>query len=179
MSRRRARPDALTLLRGDHARLVKLFTRIARRSVDAETRRLTELACRELELHAQLEEELFYPAVRHQLADRGCLEEGAVEHRTIDVLVEGLRSRWSDEMRFKATARVLAEHLAHHLEKEEQRIFPLVRRASLDLAGLGEQLQRRRDEIEAQRQAAEPRVWHAGRTPRQTAAARYPGLAPF
>ena len=178
MTGRRTRHDALALLHEDHVRLVKLFTRIGRgASVEEEARRLTEQACRELETHAQLEEELFYPAVRHELADRACLEEGAVEHSTIDVLVEELRSRSPKESRFLATARVLAEHLGHHLTKEEQRIFREVRRAPLDLAGLGEQLRRRRDEIAAQRFAVPPRGAYAARPARQPA--RYPGCAPF
>ena len=140
--------------------------------------RLAAEACAALELHARLEEDLFYPAVRHEIADRDCLEDGLVEHRTIDALAEELRGTAPGNACFAATARVLTEQLRHHVAKEERRVFPQVRRAGLDLAGLGGQLRNRQAEIVAQRTPA----WSdatAVRRARPAPALRYPGFAPF
>jgi hypothetical protein len=177
---RPARRDALALLEQDHGRIVSLFERLGRgvapRPRDA--LRLAAEACAALEVHAQLEEDLFYPAVRHEIAEPGCLEEGLVEHRAIAGLCEELHDAVPGEARFMATARVLAEHLRHHIGKEERRVFPQVRRAGLDLVGLGEQLRNRQAEILAQR----PPAWagaELARPARLTGATRYPGFAPF
>ncbi len=178
---RPARRDALAMLEHDHGRIIALFERLGTdnglRPQDAV--RLVAEACAALALHAQLEEELFYPAVRHEIADRNCLEEGAIEHRTIDALAEELSATAPGDASFGATARVLAEQLRHHVTKEERRVFPQVKRAGLDLSGLGEQLRIREADIRAQRAPA----WHDARATRGAratgAAARYPGLAPF
>ena len=177
---RSARRDALAMLEQDHVRVVALFERLATGN-GAQPRDLVRLAaeaCAALEVHSQLEEELFYPAVRHEIAERGTLEDGLVEHRTIDGLAEELLGTAPGDARFAATARVLAELLRHHVAKEERRVFPQVRRAGLDLAGLGEQLRNRQAEILAQRTPA----WSdaaAVRRVRTVPAARYPGFAPF
>jgi hemerythrin-like domain-containing protein len=129
-------------------------------------------------VHAQIEEDLFYPAVRHEIADRDCLADGVIEHHTIDALAEELKGTAPSDGAFAATARVLAEQLRHHIGKEERRVFPQVRRADLDLAGLGEQLRNRQAEILAQRAPA----WSdapALRRARPVPAMRYPGFAPF
>jgi hemerythrin superfamily protein len=129
-------------------------------------------------VHSQLEEELFYPAVRHEISERDSLEDGLIEHRTIDALAENLRGSMPGDGQFAATARVLAEQLRHHIAKEERRVFPQVKRAGLDLAGLGEQLRSRQAEILAQRAPA----WSDGATVRRVrppTATRYPGFVPF
>jgi len=177
---RPARRDALAMLEQDHARIAALFDRLAAGdgAHPQELVRLAAEACAALEVHSQLEEDLFYPAVRHEIADRDCLEDGAVEHRTIDALAEELRGTAPADAAFAATARVLAEQLRHHIGKEERRVFPQVRRAALDLAGLGEQLRNRQAEILAQRTPA----WSNGagvQRVRPAPPTRYPGFAPF
>jgi hypothetical protein len=182
MSRHRrtrpARRDALAMLEQDHVRIVALFDRLAsgNGARPQDSVRLAVEACAALEVHSRLEEDLFYPAVRHEIAERDCLEDGRVEHRTIDALAEELRGTAPGEASFAATARVLAEQLRHHIAKEERRVFPQVRRAGLDLAGLGEQMRNRQAEIIAQRTPA----WSDVATVRRVRpTVRYPGFAPF
>jgi hemerythrin-like domain-containing protein len=177
---RPARRDALAMLEQDHIRIVALFDRLATgngaRAQDLV--RLAADACAALEVHSQLEEDLFYPAVRHEISEPESLEDGLIEHHTIDALAEELRGTAPGPGRFAATARVLAEQLRHHIAKEERRVFPQVRRTGLDLAGLGEQLRSRQAEILAQRMPA----WSdaaAVRRVRPAPATRYPGFAPF
>jgi hemerythrin superfamily protein len=168
------------MLEQDHVRIVALFERLAtgNGAPPQELVRLAARACAALEVHSQLEEDLFYPAVRHEIADRDCVEDGVIEHRTINALAEELLGTAPGDGAFAATARVLAEQLRHHVAKEERRVFPQVRRAGLDLGGLGEQLRNRQAEILAQRTPA----WSdapALRRVRPAPAMRYPGFAPF
>jgi hypothetical protein len=150
----RFRHDALALLTADHARICVLFDRFIQSHTQHEAAaRALEEACCALEVHAQIEQEIFYPAVRHEIACADWLEEGEVEHRTLDVLLEDLRSVQPHEPRAIATATVLAELLRRHLAKEERRIFPQVLRAGVDLVGLAELLRGRRQDIIGQRPA--------------------------
>jgi hypothetical protein len=175
----RTRHDALSLLHAGHERIVALFQGLTHDgSKDGAAARLLDEACRELEIHAQIEEELFYPAVRHEISGREWLEEGEVEHETIDLLIEELRGLPPGGSRSVATATVLAEFVGHHLAKEERRIFPQVRRTSIDLVGLGELLRTRHADILAQRTLTFRHPLPRGEA-RARGVAAYSGLAPF
>ena len=178
--RRSARRDALAMLEQDHVRIVARFDRLVTGEAGRpqEVVRLVAEACEALEMHARLEEDLFYPAVRHEIADRDYLEDGLVEHGAIDALAAELRGMPPGDACFAATARVLLEQLRHHIAKKERRVFPQVRRAGLDLAGLGEQLRNRQAEMLAQRAPASSDAPIIRRA-RGATVARYPGFAPF
>jgi hypothetical protein len=179
LSQRRAarRPrDALALLRTDHERIVGLFERFTMRPAEADGARLLEGACHALEVHSQIEQELFYPAVRLELATSEWLQESEVEHRTLDFLLEELRAIPTWEPRARTTAKVLAQFLRQHLDNEERRIFAHVRGGTVDLVGLGELMRHRGEDIAEQKNGM-------GRQPsavgRRDGAGRYSGLAPF
>jgi hypothetical protein len=174
-SSKRTRRDALALLKEDHQRILWLFDRVARDADRSErASRLLAQACGVFEAHGQIEDEIFYPAVRLAVECREWLEEGAVEHRTMAILVEELRAVRPAAPRPVATARVLFEMLSHHLAKEERRVFAQVRRAPLDLVGLGEMLRARRSDILEQRGDV------SGFSPRSAEGRRgYSGFAPF
>jgi hypothetical protein len=175
-SKRTRRRDALSLLKQDHQRILGLFDRFAHEAGRGETAsRLLEEACGAFEAHGQIEDEIFYPAVRLAIECREWLEEGEVEHRTMAILVEELRTVRPGAPRPVATARVLVEMLGHHLAKEERRLFAQVRRAPIDLVGLGEMLRARRTDILEQRGVVVP-----GSSPESGERRRgYSGFAPF
>lgn len=172
--------DALSILQTDHERIVGLFERFTRRPAEADGARLLEEACHALEVHGQIEQELFYPAVRLELATSDWLQESEVEHRTLDYLLEELRAIRPWDPRGRATANVLAQFLRQHLDNEERRIFAHVRGGAVDLVGLGELMRSRGEEIAAQRglngYSRQPESQH-----RRNGAGRrtYSGLAPF
>jgi iron-sulfur cluster repair protein YtfE (RIC family) len=153
--------DAIGLLMEDHKRLQKLFRdfRDAQAEDDETVSELVETACMEVQIHAILEEELFYPAVRAHLADddearQSFLNEAEVEHESVDELVAKLQELEPDDPMYAAYFNVLAEYVKHHIRKEEKDLFPEVKKMQeIDLHQLAEDMRLRReqlfDEIEA------------------------------
>jgi iron-sulfur cluster repair protein YtfE (RIC family) len=140
----------LAQLRADHARVRALFHAFAMLDPAEEEQRarLVDELCQELLLHARLEEELFYPALR-ALADDSLLEDAALEHDSAHELVNQLETLFPGDDYFDATVAVLAEEVAHHVAREETLLFPVLARAGLDDVLLGERLRARRMELEA------------------------------
>lgn len=142
------RADVLAILKDDHDRVKKLFRRFERmKDGDAQMSQLVEQACRELEIHAMLEEELFYPRIRERIRESDLVEEAEVEHESAKHLIHQLKRLDAEDPKYAATFAVLAEYVQHHVREEENEIFPQVRRARIDLVAMGEELQARRQEL--------------------------------
>ena len=144
--------DALSLLAEDHKRVQKLFKQFDktdREDADA-MRELVEEACTELEMHAALEEELFYPALRDAVDEEHMemLDEAQVEHDSAKQLIAQLRDLQAGDAMYAATFKVLSEYVMHHVGEEEGEIFKQAKKADIDLEALGEQLQARRSEMQ-------------------------------
>ena len=144
-----ARADALALLKEDHDRVEAAFRRFEKldRHDSEGCRRVVLAACEELKVHAAIEEELFYPAVREALEDEEILNEAAVEHETAAMLIEQLENMDADDPNFHATFTVLGEYVRHHVREEEDEMFPQARKAGLDLEGLGARMRARKQEF--------------------------------
>jgi len=139
--------DALTLLEADHREVDDLFGAFKEASSDAEQRDIARSICVALKVHARLEEELFYPAVWPALEDKSLIAEAMVEHASARDLIAQIESGAPGEAYFSARVRVLGEYVRHHVDEEEEEIFPQVRKGKLDLAALGELLARRKAEL--------------------------------
>jgi hemerythrin-like domain-containing protein len=147
--------DAIGLLMEDHKRLLKLFRdfRNAQSEDDETLSELVETACMEVQIHAILEEELFYPAVRAHLADgdeahQSFLNEAEVEHESVDELVAKLQELEPDDPMYAAYFNVLAETVKNHIRKEEKDLFPEVKKMQeLDLQQLAEDMRLRREQL--------------------------------
>ena len=147
--------DAIGLLLDDHKRLQKLFKdfRNAQQEDDETLSELVETACMEVQIHAILEEELFYPAVRAHLADgdeahQSFLNEAEVEHESVDELVAKLQELAPDDPMYAAYFNVLAEYVKNHIRKEEKDLFPEVKKMQeLDLQQLAEDMRLRREQL--------------------------------
>lgn len=152
-----ARKEVLDMLIEDHKSAKKLFREFEKLSEeDAEEREsLVSLACTELKLHTQLEEECFYPALRGALKDHDLLEEAEVEHASAKQLIEQLDGLDSDDPKFAATFKVLGEYVKHHIKEEESEMFEQVQRAKVDWSALLEQMTARRTELEMELGLAE------------------------
>ena len=103
--------------------------------------------CLELTVHAEIEEEIFYPAARRVVKDSELMDEALVEHGTVKAVVEQLSDMGPGDAMYDANVIVLAEYVKHHVSEEEQTMFPLIRKTRLDLAALGERLKERKDEL--------------------------------
>lgn len=146
---RRAAPDAIAILRDDHRRVASLFAQVGRLRRDgARKASLVGRICRELTVHARVEEEIFYPAARTVLRDHLPVDEADVEHATVKALVAGLERAKPGDDHYDAKVKVLGEYVRHHVKEEQETLFPKLRRAPLDLEVLGERIAARKRELD-------------------------------
>jgi hemerythrin superfamily protein len=151
---RTRRPDALALLKADHAEVKKLFKayqKLADKNAEASDRQaLAEQICTMLTVHAQIEEELFYPAARDVLGDDiDLVDEADVEHGSAKDPIAQIQSGPPDEGHYNAKVKVLGEYINHHVQEEENEMFPAVKEAGLDTRAVGQQLSERKEALMA------------------------------
>lgn len=137
-------PDAITSLREDHKRVEKLFKQFEKTEDSGTKQRVVAEIIRELSVHAAIEEQVFYPAIRKQATDtEDMVLESLEEHHIVKWTLSELDGMTPDEERFEAKVTVLIESVRHHVEEEEGDLFPQVREAMgrKALQELGEQLE--------------------------------------
>lgn len=137
--------DAITLLKDDHKMVKELFRRFDRAKRADDLDQMQELCrrfCAELEVHSEIEETIFYPAARPSLDDDEIIPEAEEEHHVVDVLMAELSDLEPADERYVAKATVLMELVKHHIDEEEQDLFPKMRSAlgRTALVEMGEQM---------------------------------------
>ena len=143
--------SALKLLKKDHDEVDALFKEYESGKDDlkpAQKQKLATQICAMLTVHATIEEEIFYPAIRNVSEDvRDLVAEAAVEHQSLKDIIGRLESAPVSDPLYDAGVKVLAEYVKHHVREEEGDLFPKVRSSDLDLEALGERLQARKTEL--------------------------------
>lgn len=143
--------DAIELLIQDHRKVKTLFAeydKLARSGARGDAKReIADHICRELTVHAQVEEEIFYPAARKALAEQDLLNEAEIEHATAKGLIARIEAMHPNDAFFDATVKVLGEYIDHHVEEEQNEMFPKARKSKLDLDALGQALAERKAEL--------------------------------
>jgi iron-sulfur cluster repair protein YtfE (RIC family) len=137
--------DALGLLQRDHKLVDELFNEFAQagqQQLDPLARRI----CKLLRIHAQIEEELFYPAARKALPENSWIDDAERDHAAAKQLITRLESMTSDHPTFKTAMTELSEQVRRHVAEEEQELFPELE-GKLDLVGIGIALAERRDTL--------------------------------
>jgi hemerythrin superfamily protein len=147
--------DAIEMLSRDHKRVQKLFKAFGKadRNDIEGLQEIVETACMELQIHAMLEEEIFYPAVRARLQDekhQAMLNEAEVEHELAEDIIEKLQDLEPDDEMYAAYFNVLAECVRRHVKEEEKKIFPEVKKVGVDLAQIASKMMTRREELFAE-----------------------------
>jgi hemerythrin superfamily protein len=148
--------NAIDLLKRDHDDVDKLFSQyedIKDGDDDADKELLVAQICDALTVHAQIEEEIFYPAARRALdQDEGkdLLDEAAVEHQTLKDLITRLEAAPNDDPLYDAGVKVLSEYVKHHVKEEENELFPKCKSSQMDLDAVGSQLDDRKAELTQQ-----------------------------
>jgi hypothetical protein len=140
------------LLKADHRKVEELFASFDNAKGDGKKRKLAIEICKELTVHAQIEEEIFYPACEGNVED-DMLKEAYVEHDGAKVLIAEIEAGGPSDEYYDAKVKVLSEQIEHHVEEEEKRmegLFSQARKAGLDMDALGEQLAARKTELLAQ-----------------------------
>lgn len=146
--------DATALLRADHKAVNELFDQYESLRSSAKKKALVTQICMELTVHAQIEEEIFYPSIQQVLKDKGLIPEAIVEHQTLKALIAQIEGVEPDGEMFDAKVKVLSEYVRHHVKEEQNEIFPMVKESNLDLVAMGEQLLERKEELLAELEAA-------------------------
>jgi hemerythrin superfamily protein len=148
-SRKSARQpsDALALLRQDHQLVQGLFDQFEKTRSEDRKQSIAQQICQELTVHAQIEEEIFYPAAREAIRDQDLLDEATVEHASAKDLIAQIESAGAGSELFDAKVKVLGEYVKHHVKEEQNELFPKVRKTKLDLKELGQRLQERKMEL--------------------------------
>lgn len=144
--------DALHILAEDHKKVVDLFDEFEKMKEegdqDEEAKQLLiETVCAELTIHAQVEEEVFYPAAREAIDDMDLLDEAEVEHASAKQLISELAAMQPGDDLYEAKFTVLGEYVKHHIQEEEKELFPKVKKAKMDLEELGEEIRQRKLEL--------------------------------
>ena len=154
---KRSEPDACSLLDTDHRKVKKLFNQYDELAGSRSTQNRRELAmeiCMELSVHAQLEEEIFYPALRAEFKEADLLDEAEVEHSTAKDLIAQIEEAGEVDEKFDALVKVLGEYIDHHVKEERGQIFPKARASKVDLIQMREQLMARKEELMAEHTGA-------------------------
>jgi hypothetical protein len=144
--------DAIELLKADHKKVKDLFDDFQDSDEPSEKENIAREAMKELRIHSVIEEEIFYPAVRHALGqdEEEMMDEAEEEHRVAKTIIEELSEEDMDDEHFEAKFTVLAENIRHHIKEEESGMLKEAKKADgLDLDDLGEQLMARKEELMA------------------------------
>jgi hemerythrin superfamily protein len=146
-----ATPDAIDLLKADHRKVDELFEQFEAEEGGAGKIRVATRICRELAVHARVEEELLYPRAIgvFDAKDQDLVWEATVEHGTLAGLIDALGGTAADDDAFEAHVKVLKEYVKHHVKEEENEMFPKLRASGLDLAALGAEILERKEELMA------------------------------
>ena len=138
-------PNAIEMLREDHRKVQELFESFEQSSDSKE--QICEETIAELETHATLEEEIFYPAAQEQVEEKELIDEAQEEHHVVKLLLAELKKMRANDQRFEAKFKVMSESVKHHIEEEESELFPMIE-DKLDAESLGEQMQSRKEQLQ-------------------------------
>lgn len=147
--------DAIKMLTDDHKKVKKLFKefeKLSSEGSDEEKAQLVKEICTELTIHAQVEEEIFYPAARSAIEEeeQDLMDEAEVEHAGAKDLISQLETMMPDEDLYDAKVTVLGEYVNHHIKEEEDEMFPLLKKAKLDMLKLGTEISKLKEQLKAE-----------------------------
>jgi iron-sulfur cluster repair protein YtfE (RIC family) len=133
--------DAIAMLDEDHQRVEQLFADFQAATDPSQKLTVAQLICMELTVHAQLEEEIFYPAYQQATGDQDLVQEAQEEHQEAKDLIAQIEGNQQPD----ALVLELQQAIEHHVQEEREEMFPKARKAQgLDLAGLAQQMEQRK-----------------------------------
>jgi Hemerythrin HHE cation binding domain len=137
---------AVALLKDDHKRVKKRFDQFEKTKSRAGRMKIVRQALEELKVHAAIEEEIFYAAVRGRVG-KEIMNEADEEHHVAKFLIAELDAMDGSESHFDAKFMVLAENVRHHIKEEEHEMLPKAQEAKLDFEALRRKMERRKDQL--------------------------------
>ena len=151
--------DAIELLMADHKEVKAMFKQFEslkqQDNADDDKAELVGRICAALTIHATVEEEIFYPAVREAIDDEDLMDEADVEHASAKDLIAQLEEGSPSDDHYDAKVTVLGEMIDHHVKEEEKEMFPKARKA-IDVEEVGAELAARKAELTDEFEVEEP-----------------------
>ncbi|WP_106314615.1 MULTISPECIES: hemerythrin domain-containing protein [unclassified Paraburkholderia] len=145
-------PTITSMIRLDHMHALAAFHRYHPDSLGWRKRAIVSSTCAALEIHAQLEEEIFYPAIARVLPDDDTLRKSQPEHDKMRKMIRKLREMKPDDSAYDSSFFQLMREVIHHVADEEAVLLPAAERAlKSELRTLGASMTRRRMQLLAQR----------------------------
>jgi len=144
--------DAVSMLTSEHREVADLFKQYEALGDRAKAgkKRLADQICTALIVHAMVEEEIFYPAVREAGKEaEEMIDEAVVEHASAKDLIAQIQEMDPEDELYDAKVKVLSEQIEHHVQEEEKEMFPLARKGKLDLEAMGAEMAMRKEELAA------------------------------
>jgi len=142
--------DAVKLLKDDHKKVKDLFRQFEKARSNDRKKKIAEEAMHELEVHAAIEEEIFYPAAKAKADKEGkqLVAEAVEEHHVVKVLIGELQAMREVNEQYEAKFTVLIENVEHHIEEEEKEMLPDAKETlGDDTKVLGEQMEERKQAL--------------------------------
>ncbi len=139
--------DAIALLKADHEAVSQLFAEFEKTRSVTNKKALVAEICTALSVHAQIEEEIFYPAFKAALKDKLLVPEATVEHAGVKGLIAQLEGVEPDGELYDAKVKVLSEYVKHHVKEEQNEMFVKAKASSLDLVELGARMAARKHDL--------------------------------
>lgn len=140
-------PNAVQLIKQDHKKVASLFEKYNKTKGQEAKQRIAEQAMQELEVHAQVEEEIFYPAAKKELNDGALVSEALKEHKAVKELIEELKTMEAEDDEFDEKWAELVADVKHHVQEEESELLPQAEDSDMDLADYGQQMAERKKEL--------------------------------
>jgi hemerythrin superfamily protein len=144
--------DAIELLTQQHREVKEMFDRFENMTDRAKVskKKLADEICNALIMHTTIEEEIYYPATREASEEtEDMVDEAVVEHASAKDLIAQIMEMDPGDDLYDAKVKVLGELVEHHVQEEEEEMFPKTRELKLDLKALGQEMKARQMEIEA------------------------------
>lgn len=136
----------VAMLKEDHEKVKELFEEFE----SAEGRERAEIAATailELEVHAELEEKLIYPAIRQEIEEDDLMNEAIEEHHLVHILIKELKKLKPNDETFQAKFKVLGELVKHHIEEEEDEMLPKAEKSDIDWEMLEATVMKRKETL--------------------------------
>jgi Hemerythrin HHE cation binding domain len=139
---------AVAILKKDHETVKGLFDEFEKAESQPARKKLIERALTELKIHAAIEEEIFYPAVRKHVGS-DLMNEADEEHHVAKLLIAELDNIKDGDDHRDAKFTVLAENVRHHIKEEETEVIPKAKGMSIDFDQLGAEMLKRKEQLMA------------------------------
>jgi hypothetical protein len=144
--------DAIALLKADHRKVEGMFDKYEKLKSASDKAKLAHAICKELIIHTELEEQIFYPACLEAGVEEDMMDEAQVEHDGAKVMIIELLGKPGSDDYYDAKVQVLSEYIKHHVKEEEkpgEGVFAKARKAGVDTDTAGSKMAAKKKELVA------------------------------